>query len=199
VKGEQAMSMADAAVDPEELWLEEVGNPYHSMVAAAVAERVVAAAICWPGDSWMRLFSTPVRRLMRRMRGQARWDDRLPGTGWQPSLVALTERSLLVFEFRVGHRTRIGGDLGECVGRWRRDEISVEVRRIELERSVLNAASAYDSLETERVKMLRLTATTPDGPLALDLPVAGQPGIKEFEQAVGGQGQIKAVRHPGRR
>lgn len=70
------------------------------------------------------------------------------------------------------------------MGRWRRDEISVEVPRIELERSVLNAASAYDSLETERVKMLRLTATTPDGPLALDLRVAGQPGIKEFEQAV---------------
>ena len=55
-----------------------------------------------------------------------------------------------------------------------------------LERSVLNSASAYDSLSTEQTKMLRLTATTPDGPLALDLPVADQPGIKEFEQAVGG-------------
>jgi hypothetical protein len=182
----QAMSTSDATLDPEDLWLEEIGNPYQSMVAAAVGERVVAAAICWAGDSWMRLFSTPVRRLIRRMRGQARWDDRLPATGWQPSVVALTERSLLVFEFRVGRRTRAGGNLGPCLGRWPRTEISVEVRRIVLERSVLNSASAYDSLSTERTKMLRLTATTPDGPLALDLPVADQPGIKEFEQAVGG-------------
>jgi hypothetical protein len=175
----------DECYDDDELaWREEVGNPYHSMVAAAVSERVVAAAICWPGDSWLRLFSTPVRRLIRRMRGQARWDDRLPATGWQHSVVALTERSLLVFEFRVGGRTRVGNELGPCVGRWPRDEISVEVRRTVLERSVLNSASAYDSLETDRLKVLRLTATTPDGPLVLDMPTAGQPGIKEFEQAV---------------
>jgi hypothetical protein len=178
------MSTSHAPVDPEELWLEEVGNPYQSMIAAAVGERVVAAAICWPGDSWARVFSTPVRRLIRRMRGQARWDDRLSATGWRLSIVALTEQSLLVFEFRVGRKTQIGGDLGPCLGRWRRDEISVEVRRIELERSVLNSASAYDSLSTERTKVLRLTAATPDGPLTLDLPVAGQPGIKEFEQTI---------------
>jgi hypothetical protein len=48
------MSLSHAAIDSEELWLEEVGNPYQSMVAAAVAERVVAPAICWPGDSWLR-------------------------------------------------------------------------------------------------------------------------------------------------
>ena len=70
--------------DSEELWLKEVGNPYRSVVAARVGERVVAAGICWPGDSWMRLFSTPARRLIRRMRGQARWDDRLPGSGGSP-------------------------------------------------------------------------------------------------------------------
>jgi hypothetical protein len=175
----------DEYYDDDELaWREEVGNPYHSMVAAAASERVVAAAICWPGDSWLRLFSTPVRRLIRRMRGQARWDDRLPATGWQHSVVALTERSLLVFEFRVGGRTRIGNELGPCLGRWPRDEISVDVRRTVLERSVLNSASAYDSLETDRSKVLRLTAITPDGPLILDMPTAGQPGIKEFEQAV---------------
>jgi hypothetical protein len=57
---------------------------------------------------------------------------------------------------------------------------------MELKRSVLNSASAYDSLGTERFKVLRLTATTPDGPLALDLPTAGQPGIKDFEQALAG-------------
>jgi hypothetical protein len=125
------------------------------MVAAAVAERVVAAAICWPGDSWLRLFSTPVRRLIRRMRGQVRWDDRLPATGRQHSVVALTEHSLLIFEFRIGRKTRIGGELGPCPGRWPRDEISVEVRRTELKRSVLNSASAYDSLETEGFKVLR--------------------------------------------
>jgi hypothetical protein len=34
------------------------------------------------------------------------------------------------------------------------------------------------------LKVLRLTATTPDGPLTLDLPVAGRPGIKEFEQTI---------------
>jgi hypothetical protein len=159
-------------------------EPYHSMVAAAVSERVLAAALCWPGDSWMRVFSTPVRRLIRRMRGQTRWDDRLPATGWRQSVVALGERSLLVFEFRIGGRTQIGNELGPCLGRWPRDEVSVEVRRTVLERSSLNSGSAYDSLETERFKVLRLTATTPDGPLVLDLPAAGQPGIKDFEHAV---------------
>jgi hypothetical protein len=193
VKGEQAMSMSHGALDPEELWLEEVGNPYRSMVAAAVAERVVAAAICWPADAWLRVFSTPVRRLIRRMRGQPRWEDRLPAAGWRHSVVALTERSLLVFEFRIGRKVRVGGELGPCLGRWPRDQISIEVRRTVLKRSVANTASPYDSLTTERLKVLRLTATTPDGPLALDLPAAGQPGIKEFEQAVGGQGRTKAV------
>src|SRR5215212_1713489 len=110
--------------DVEDSWLEEVGNPYHSMVAAAVTERVVAAGVCWPADSWLRLFSTPVRRLIRRMRGQASWDDRLPAAGWRHSVVALTDRSLLVFEFRLGGKARIGGELGPCMGRWRRDEIS---------------------------------------------------------------------------
>jgi hypothetical protein len=183
VKGTQAVSTVEPE-DSEELWLEEVGNPYHSMVATAVGERVVAAAICWPGDSWMRLFSTPVRRLIRRMRGQARWDDRLSATGTRPSVVALTERSMLVFEFRVGRTA--GEELGPCLGRWRRDEISLEARRTVLERSSLNSGSAYDSLGTDRTKMLRLTAATPDGPLQLDLPVADQPGIREFEQAVAG-------------
>ena len=97
MKGKQAMNMSRPE-DVEDSWLEEVGNPYHSMVAAAVTERVVAAGICWPADSWLRLFSTPVRRLIRRMRGQARWDDRLPAAGWRHSVVALTDRSLLVFE-----------------------------------------------------------------------------------------------------
>jgi len=62
------------------------------------------------------------------------------------------------------------------------------VQRTELKRSVANTGSPYDSLETERLKVLRLTATTPDGPLALDLPVAAQPWIKDFEQAIGSQG-----------
>lgn len=159
-------------------------NPYRSMVAAAVGERVLAAAICWPGDSWMRVFSTPVRRLVRRLRGQARWDDRLPGMGGQPSVVALTEGSLLVFEYRIGRGSRGGEDLGPCLGRWPRDEIAVEARRTVLERSSLKSGSPYDSVETERTKMLRLTATTSEGPLALDLPVAGQPGIREFERAL---------------
>jgi hypothetical protein len=149
-----------------------------------VGERVVAAAICWPGDSWMRPFSTPVRRLIRRMRGQARWDDRLSATGWRHTVVTLTEDSLLVFEFRIGRNVQSGEELGACLGRWPRDEISVEVRRTVLERSVLNSGSPYDSLETERTKVLRLTATTPDGPLAVDMPVTGQPGIKDFERAV---------------
>jgi len=161
--------------------LREVENPYRSMVEAAAGEGVVAAGICWPGDSWLRPFSTPVRRLIRRMRGHARWDDRLPGTRC-PSVVALTERSLLVFEFRIG---RSGGDLGPCVGRWPRDEISLEARRTLLERSSLNAASPYDAVGTDRTTMLRLTATTPDGPLALDLPVAGQPGTREFRRELG--------------
>jgi hypothetical protein len=30
------------------------------------------------------------------------------------------------------------------------------------------------------LKVLRLTATTPDGPLVLDLPAADQPGIEEL-------------------
>ena len=74
------------------------------------------------------------------------------------------------------------------MGRWRRDEISLEVRRAELKRSVVNNSSPTDSLASERLKVLRLTATTPDGLLALDLPAADQPGIKDFEQAVGSQG-----------
>jgi hypothetical protein len=196
MNGKQAMSMSHPAVDPEELWLEEVGKPYHSLVAAAVTERVVAAAFCYPADSWLRVFSTPVRRLIRRMRGHARWDDRLPAAGWRHSVVALTERSLLVFEFRIGRQERSGGELGPCLGRWPRDEISVEVRRTELKRSVVNAASPNDSLATERLKVLRLTANTPDGPLALDLPAAGQPGIKDFEQAVRSQG-LRSDRPPG--
>jgi hypothetical protein len=187
VKGNQAMSMLRPE-EAEDSWLEEVGNPYQSMVAEAVSERVVAAAICWPADAWLRVFSTPVRRLIRRMRGQARWDDRLPAAGWRHSVVALTERSLLVFEFRIDRKTRIGGELGPCLGRWPRDEISADVRGTELKRSVANNASPHDSLTTERLKVLRFTATTPDGPLALDLPAADQPGIKDFEQAVGSQG-----------
>jgi hypothetical protein len=159
-------------------------NPYRSMVEAAVSEPVVAAAICWPGDAWMRPLSTPVRRLIRRLRGQTRWDDRLSGTGSRPSVVALTETSLLVFDYRVGRNTRAGEDLEQCLGQWPRDESSVEVRRTVLERSHLNSGSPYDSVGTERTTMLRLTATTPEGPLVLDLPVAGQPGPREFKRAL---------------
>jgi hypothetical protein len=195
VKGKQAMSMSWPA-ESEDAWLEEIENPYQSMVAAAVNERVVAAAICWPAESWLRVFSTPVRRLIRRMRGRARWDDRLPVAGLRHSVVVLTERSLLVFEFRIGRKERIGGELGPCLGRWRRDEIAVEVRRTELKRSVVNHASPNNALATERLKVLRLTATTPDGPLALELPVADQPGIKDFEQAVGSRG-VRSDRPPG--
>jgi hypothetical protein len=162
----------------------EVKNPYRSMVAAAVTERVVAAGFCYPADSWLRPISTPVRRLIRRMRGQARWDDRLPALGWRRhSVVALTDRSLLLFEYRIGR------ELGPCLGRWPRDEISVETRRTVLKRSVLNSGS-HDSLVTERVNVLRLTATTPDGLLVLDLPTAATPGgIKDFEQAVRSRGR----------
>jgi len=98
MKGEHAMSTPWPEEVEDDAWLEEVGNPYQSMVAGAVTERVVAAAICWPGDSWLRVISTPVRRLIRRVRRQARWDDRLPAAGFRHSVVALTERSLLVFE-----------------------------------------------------------------------------------------------------
>jgi hypothetical protein len=178
----------------------EVGNPYPSMVTAAVTDSVVAAGICFPADSWGRPISTPVRRLIRQMRGQARWDDRLPTQSWRHhSVVALTDRSLLVFEYRIGRKERIGGALGPCLGRWQRDEISVETRRTELKRSVVNNASAYDSLATERLKVLRLTATTPDGLLALDLPTAASPGgIKDFEQAVRSRGR-RSDRPPGGR
>jgi hypothetical protein len=163
----------------------EVDNPYRSMVAAAVTERVVAAGFCYPADSWLRPISTPVRRLIRRMRGQARWDDRLPARGWRHhSVVALTDRSLLVFEYRIGE------ELGPCLGRWLRAEISVETRRTELKRSVVNNASPHDSLATDRLRVLRLTATTPDGMLALDLPTGASPGgIKDFEQAVRSRGR----------
>jgi hypothetical protein len=96
--------------------------------------------------------------------------------------VALTERSLLVFEYRMG------AELGPCLGRWRRDEISVETRRTELKRSYVNGQT--DVSETARLRVLRLTATTPDGPLALDLPTAASPGeIKDFEHAVRSQGR----------
>jgi len=124
MKGEHAMSTPWPEEVEDDAWLEEVGNPYQSMVAGAVTERVVAAAICWPGDSWLRVISTPVRRLIRRVRRQARWDDRLPAAGFRHSVVALTERSLLVFELRIGRKKRIGGELGPCLGQWRRDEVS---------------------------------------------------------------------------
>jgi hypothetical protein len=187
VKGKQAMSMSWPE-DIEDSWLEEVGNPYHSMVAAAVTERVVAAAFCYPADYWTHPISRPVRRLIRRMRGQARWDDRLPGLGSRQSVVALTERSLLVFEYRIGR------ELGPCLGRWRRDEISVEAWRTELTQSYLSGQTGMDT--TDRLEVLRLTATTPDGPLALELPAADQPGIKDFEQALGSQG-LRSDRPPG--
>jgi hypothetical protein len=186
VKGTQAMSMSPDDLGDEELWLEEVGNPYHSMVAAVVTERVVAAAFCYPADFWVHPFSRPVRRLIRRMRGQARWDDRLPTLGNRQSVVALSERSLLVFEYRIG------GELGPCLGRWRRDESFVEAWRTELTQSSLNTS---DGRTTDRLDVLRLTASTPDGPLALDLPAADQPGIKDFEQAVGSQG-LRSDRPP---
>jgi hypothetical protein len=47
VKGEQAMSTSWPE-EAEDAWLEEVGNPYQSMVAAAVTEPVVAAAFAIP-------------------------------------------------------------------------------------------------------------------------------------------------------
>jgi hypothetical protein len=47
VKGTQAMSMSWPE-EAEDSWRQEVGNPYHSMVAAAVTERVVAAAFAIP-------------------------------------------------------------------------------------------------------------------------------------------------------
>jgi len=181
VKHDEAMSMPGSA-ESEESWLEEVGNPYRSMVAAAVTERVVAAAFCYPADYATHPISRQVRRLVRRMRGQARWDDRLPALGSRQSVVAFTERSLLVFEY---HLRRDAGAVGPCLGRWRRDEIGVEGRRTELTQSSFSAQT--DTRETDRLDVLRLTATTPDGPLALDLPAAGQPGIKEFEHALGSQ------------
>ncbi len=171
------MSISQPALDQEELWLQEVGNPYQSMVAAAVTERVVAAAFCYPADYWMHPISRPVRRLIRRMRAQERWDDRLPGLGSRQSVVALTERCLLVFEYRLGT------ELGPCLGRWRRDEISLEGWRTELKQSYLSGQTGMST--TDRMDVLRLTATTPDGPLALELPAEDQPGIKQFEQALG--------------
>jgi hypothetical protein len=170
VKGEQAVSTSWPE-EAENAWLEEVGNPYHSMVAAAVTERVVAAAFCYPADYW--LLSRPLRRLIRRMRGQARWDDRLPSLGLRHSVVALTERSLLVFEYRIDR----GADgLGPCLGRWARDEIFIDVCRTELTMS--------SNGQTDRMDVLTLDATTPDGQLALLLPAGDQPGIKDFEQAL---------------
>jgi hypothetical protein len=121
--------------------------------------------------------SRPVRRLIRRMRGQARWDDRLPGLGSRHSVVALTERSLLIFEYRIGT------ELGPCLGRWRRDEISLEGWRTELKQSYLSGQTGMDT--TDRLDVPRLTATTSDGPLALELPAEDQPGIAQFEQALG--------------
>ena len=176
MKSEQAMSASyDEEYDDELAWLEEVGNPYRSMVAAAVTEPVVAAAFCYPADHLAHPMSRPVRRLIRRMRGQARWDDRLPALGTRHSVVALTEHSLLVFEYRIG----TGPDaLGPYLGRWARDAISLEAWRTELVQS--------SNGQTDRMDLLQLTATTPDGPLALDLPAADQPGIKEFEQALAG-------------
>jgi hypothetical protein len=182
VKGTQAMSMSWPE-EAEDSWLEEVGNPYHSMVAAAVTERVVAAAFCYPDDYWLHPLSRPARRLIRRMRGQARWDDRLPGLGSRQSVVALTERSLLVFEYRIA---RDGGGLGPCLGRWERDEILVEGCRTELTQSSMNGQT--DMWQTDHFDVLQLTASTPDGPLALDLPATDQPGIKDFEQALRSQG-----------
>jgi hypothetical protein len=182
VKGTRAMSMSWPE-EAEDAWLEEVGNPYHSMVAAAVSERVVAATFCYPADYWVHPLSRPVRRLIRRVRGQVRWDDRLPGMGSRQSVVALTERSLLVFEYRIA---RDGGGLGPCLGRWERDEILVEGCRTELTQSSMNGQT--DTWQTDRLDVLRLTATTPDGPLALDLPATDQPGIKDFEQALGSHG-----------
>jgi len=163
--------------EAEDAWLEEVGNPYQSMVAAAVTERVVAAAICYPADYWMHPISRPVRRLIRRMRGQERWEDRLPGLGARLSVVALTECSLLVFEYRLGR------EVGPCLGQMRRDEISLEGCRTELKQSYLSGQTGMST--TDRLDVLRLTATTPDGPLALELPAEDQPGIKQFEQALG--------------
>jgi hypothetical protein len=174
VKTEQAIGAPhDDEYDDELAWLEEVGNPYRSMVAAAVAEPVVAAAFCYPADHCAHPMSRPVRRLVRRMRGQARWDDRLPALGTRQSVVALTDRSLLVFEYRIGSRA---DGLGPCLGRWARDAISLGAWRTELVQS--------SNGQTNRMDLLQLNATTRDGPLALDLPVADQPGIKEFEQAL---------------
>jgi hypothetical protein len=150
------------------------------MVAEAVADHVVAAAFCYPADSWLRPISTPIRRLIRRIGGQARWDDRLPAL-WRHAVVAITKSSLLVFEYRVGT------ELGPCLGRWPREEISIETKRTQLKRSYVNGQT--DVNETARLRVLRLTATTPDGPLALDLPTAASPGeIRDFEQAVRSQG-----------
>jgi hypothetical protein len=172
VKGEQAVSTSWPE-DDEDAWLEEVGNPYHKMVAAAVSERVVAAAFCYPAEYW--LLSRPVRRLIRRIRGQARWDDRLPSLGLRHSVVALTESSLMVFEYRID---RGSAGLGPCLGRWARDEIFVDVCRTELTLS--------SNGQTDRMDVLTLDATTPDGQVALLLPAGEQPGIKDFEQALGG-------------
>jgi hypothetical protein len=45
-----------------------------------------------------------------------------------------------------------------------------------------------DMWQTDHFDVLQLTASTPDGPLALDLPATDQPGIKDFEQALRSQG-----------
>jgi hypothetical protein len=46
VKSEQASSASyDDEYDDELAWLQEVGNPYRSMVAAAVAEHIVGRGV----------------------------------------------------------------------------------------------------------------------------------------------------------
>jgi hypothetical protein len=161
-------------------WPEEAGDPYRAMVAEAVAEPVVAAAFCYPAESWVHgPIGTLLRRGIRRVRRQRRWDDRLPqGPGSRQSVVALTTGSLMAFEYRIAR----GEELGPPVGRWRRDEIAVEARRMQLKQSGRNAQT--DVRETTRLNVLRLSATTPDGLLALDLP-PGSPGIRDFEHAIG--------------
>jgi hypothetical protein len=76
----------------------------------------------------------------------------------------LTTGSLMVFEYRIAR----GEELGPPVGRWRRDEIAIEARRMQLKQSGRNAQT--DVRETTRLNVLRLRATTPDGLLTLDLP-----------------------------
>ena len=74
-------------------------------------------------------------------------------------------------------------------------ELAPQFDRFVFTRCANPRALSPATLETERFKVLRLTATTPDAPLALDLPAADQPGIKDFEQAVGSQG-LRSDRPP---